>query len=272
MSRTPLIRDMSPPSNSRTKEVSYTNHSQIVKRFALKPVLVLSIAAALTFASAASPTLRCVGCAGNGIDRARAPTSIHPSTTAADPGAGWPVCIASNRPGGFGGQDIWVAQRASKDDPWGAPEHLPAPVNSDVDDFCPSPTRGHGLFFVSARSRSDSCGGPDIYFTRLGHDGWEQPVNLGCNINSPAGEASPSYFEDESGNAIYFRATAQVALPRCWRARLDIYFCVVGPAQLARVSTLSEDSDERTPRWPQIVLFDAPGDSRRADIWTASRR
>jgi hypothetical protein len=36
--------------------------------------------------------------------------------------------MASNRPGGLGGQDIWVARRAGTDDPWGAPENLARPV------------------------------------------------------------------------------------------------------------------------------------------------
>src|SRR5215210_2547525 len=35
--------------------------------------------------------------------------------------------MASNRPGGQGGLDIWVARRGSTDEPFGAPENLPAP-------------------------------------------------------------------------------------------------------------------------------------------------
>src|SRR5881409_3459668 len=59
------------------------------------------------------------------------------------------VFLASNRPGGHGGLDIWVARRESVDEPFGAPENLPAPVNSAADDFCPTPLRGARLFFVS---------------------------------------------------------------------------------------------------------------------------
>src|SRR5919198_2185292 len=32
--------------------------------------------------------------------------------------------MASNRPGGVGGIDIWVAHRDGPNDPWGAPENL----------------------------------------------------------------------------------------------------------------------------------------------------
>jgi WD40-like Beta Propeller Repeat len=46
--------------------------------------------------------------------------------------------MASTRPGGLGGIDIWVASRASKSDPWGAPVNLGAPINTIADDFCPT--------------------------------------------------------------------------------------------------------------------------------------
>jgi len=86
---------------------------------------------------------------------------------------GQSLFIASNRPGTLGGQDIWVADREGQDGPWGTPINLGAPVNSEYNDFCPSPARGHRLFFVS--ERPGGCGGADIYVTRLGYDGWVEP-------------------------------------------------------------------------------------------------
>ena len=79
---------------------------------------------------------------------------------------GLSLYMASNRPGGQGLLDIWVAHRESTDDPWGAPENLGEPVNSAADDFCPTPVRGGGLFFVSRAALPGSCGMGDIYFTR----------------------------------------------------------------------------------------------------------
>jgi hypothetical protein len=79
---------------------------------------------------------------------------------------GLSLYMASNRPGGQGLLDIWVAHRESTDDPWGAPENLGEPVNSAADDFCPTPVRGGGLFFVSREALPGSCGMGDIYFTR----------------------------------------------------------------------------------------------------------
>ena len=69
---------------------------------------------------------------------------------------GLSLYLASSRPR-FAGDtrtdlDIWVARREQKRDPWGAPEHLGEPVNSTADDFCPTPIRSGGLFFVSRQA------------------------------------------------------------------------------------------------------------------------
>jgi Tol biopolymer transport system component len=113
--------------------------------------------------------------------------------------------MASNRAGGFGGQDIWIARREGPDDGWSAPENVGAPINTEFDDFCPSPTRnGHLFFFVSARP--GGCGGADIYMTRWQNEnhGWEEPVNLGCEVNTAANEASPFLVHGPEGFVLYF--------------------------------------------------------------------
>ena len=117
--------------------------------------------------------------------------------------------MASTRPGGLGGIDIWVAERASTSDPWGAPVNLGEPVNSAADDFCPTPVRGGGLFFVSREALPGSCGNGDIYFTRRNPvHGWSEPTNLGCGTNggpnSALDEMGPSYVEVGGTALLYF--------------------------------------------------------------------
>jgi len=110
---------------------------------------------------------------------------------------GLSLYMASNRPGGKGSLDIWVAKREKKDDPWGAPESLPEPINSTFDDFCPTPLRGGRLLFVSRRIEAGvTCGLGDIYFARERHDGWSEPKHLACapdGPNSELDEQGPSY-------------------------------------------------------------------------------
>lgn len=126
---------------------------------------------------------------------------------------GLSLYMASNRPGGLGGIDIWVAQRESRDAPWGAPENLGASVNSAANDFCPTPIEGGGLFFVS--TRPGFCGAAanaDIYFTRLNPaHGWSEPERFACapeGPNSDLDEQGPSYVQ---GRLYYSRSSATVA-------------------------------------------------------------
>ena len=201
-------------------------------------LVFISIAVAMAFTSLVSA--QHFGDWGEPVNVESIPgTSSELNTTFND---GYPILspdglslyIVSDRDGFTGvarNVDIWVARRASTDDSWGAPENLGLPVNSSASDWSPTPVPGHGLFFVSARSGGCGPDGTDdIYFTRFKNGAWEEPQNVGCQINSTAGEASPSYFEDESGHAfLYFSSNrAGGSFPQ------DIYFSVdFGPAQLA---------------------------------------
>ncbi len=237
----------------------------------------VSVAVALTFASVVSA--KHFGQWGAPVNLESIPGTSSELNTASNDGCpiqspdGLSLYIATNRPGGFGGQDIWVARRASTDDPWGAPEHLGMPVNSSANDFCPTPVPGHGLFFVS--ERAGGCGSGDIYFTRFKHGGWEEPQNLGCEINSIAGEASPSYFEDESGHAILYFSSQRTDGFAPGGADSDIYFSVdFGPAQLAPgLNTAVEDSRPNVRKDGREIVFDSNrvGGIGLQDIWTATR-
>jgi hypothetical protein len=198
---------------------------------------------------------------------------------------GLSLYLASNRTGTQGMNDIWVARRESKEDPWGTAYPLPSPVNSIYNDYCPTPVRGQGLFFVSTRPSDINgvgCGGPDIYFTRQEKDGsWLEPVNLGCGINSAAEEWSPSFFEDSQGNEIlYFASTRPGGYDEDPgpSGDADIYYSVnFGPAQLAPgLNTEFEDQRPNVNKTGLEIVFDSNrpgyvGPTPNQDIWTATR-
>ena len=138
--------------------------------------------------------------------------------------------MASSRPGGRGGIDIWVSTRAAEGDPWGDPVNVGEPVNSAANDFCPTIARdGHTFFFVSNRAVAGACGGDDIYVTRLQDDGtFEEPRNLGCSVNSAGNEAGPfPLTEPGSGPVLYFSSTRaggfSAEVPPATTGDADIY-------------------------------------------------
>ena len=175
--------------------------------------------------------------------------------------------MASNRPGGQGGLDIWRAPRSGQG--WGAPENLGPPINTAADEFCPSPARGNRLFFVRRLGATNT----DIFLTMSRPGGWTAPRQLPTGddaINSPWEEWSPSYFETKDGRAVlYFSST------RGGHPAQDVYYSVdFGPAQFASGGVNSSYSDAR----PNVrhdgleIVWDStrPG-SQGTDIWTAGR-
>lgn len=104
-----------------------------------------------------------------------------------------------------GQTDIWVSERQGNGD-WGAPQRLPAPVNTGASEFCPTPLPAGGLMFVSTRDDGLNCGSgtPDIYQTRmLPSGGWAEPEHLGCTVNSSGAEYSPSLVP-AAGGMLFF--------------------------------------------------------------------
>jgi hypothetical protein len=75
------------------------------------------------------------------------------------------IFITSNRTGGVGGLDIWVATRENSSDRWSTPVNVGTPVNSTYDDGSPALLRdGRTLYFFSTRPEG-GFGGRDIWFT-----------------------------------------------------------------------------------------------------------
>src|ERR671919_1315915 len=131
---------------------------------------------------------------------------------------GLSLYMATNRLGGHGLLDIWVARRETVHSPFGAPENLPAPINSAADDFCPTPLRGGRLLFVSRRvTEGVTCGMGDMYLTRRSPvHGWRAPQHLACapaGPNSALDEQGPSYVEVDEGTEQLFFSRSSAAVP-----------------------------------------------------------
>lgn len=95
----------------------------------------------------------------------------------------------SNRPGGYGGYDIWKST-ITDDAKWGAAINLGPDINTAYDENTPFlHADGRTLYFSS--DGWPGFGNKDIYYNRMDNTGkFQKPINLGYPINS---------FEDESG-------------------------------------------------------------------------
>ncbi len=96
---------------------------------------------------------------------------------------------SSNRDGPF---NVWISERESISDPWGEPMNIGPVVSSSAGDFGPCVSAdGLELFFGSPRP--GGSGDVDLWVTKREtmDEPWNEPVNLGDAVNSPAGDNSP---------------------------------------------------------------------------------
>ena len=191
--------------------------------------------------------------------------------------------ITSDRPGGSGGLDIWVSQRATVDDPWGPPQDLGPTVNSSSNDVAPtlSPD-GHRMYFHSFRP--GGCGIADIYVSwrhdRRDNFGWGPPVDLGCVVNTPYVNAGPTIFEDETTGITTLYFTVQNNPPGSDQG-FDIYASTrvgdegaFGPPVLVReLSSPFRDTRTAIRRdgLEMILSSGRPGGVGSEDLWVSTR-
>lgn len=180
LARTKLVRRA--PLNGRTRGVM----TLVIATFALA---VAGVASATWAAAAKIDTI------GGNSSELNTPSLDGCPIQSPD---GLSLYMASNRPGGKGGLDIWVSTRATTSAPWGAPQNIGEPVNSAADDFCPTPVGKNGLFFVSREALPGACGQGDIYFTYRREGAWQEPELLLCapaGPNSELDEQGPSWVD-----------------------------------------------------------------------------
>lgn len=197
---------------------------------------------------------------------------------------GHSLYIASNRPGSMG-LDLWVAHREGTDVPWGNAVNLNdaqgADLNTPADEFCPTPVRGNGLFFVR---RPSACGLGDIYFTRFNHEhGWSEPERLACapeGPNTALDEMGPSYVKAGGGARLYFSSSRAASQPGGFVPG-DIFVSrmeaggTFGPAELvAELSDpIANDIQPNVRKNGREVVFSSnrAGGKGSQDIWVATR-
>jgi hypothetical protein len=193
---------------------------------------------------------------------------------------GLSLYITSTRLGGFGGEDIWVSQRASVDDDWGPPQNLGPVINTASNDAAPnlSPD-GHWMYFHS--NRPGGCGQADLYvsYRRDIKDdfGWGPVQDLGCAINSPYFNNGPTYFEDDETGTVtmYFNSDRPGGI-----GQANIYASTLGdddtfgPAILVpELSSAKMDGRTAIRRdgLEMLVSSNRAGSLGSTDIWVSTR-
>jgi outer membrane protein OmpA-like peptidoglycan-associated protein/tetratricopeptide (TPR) repeat protein len=123
--------------------------------------------------------------------------------------------FTSNRPGGFGGNDIYVSHRL-RNGHWSEPENLGPDINTAGDESAPFiHADNQSLYFTS--NGHQGYGGDDLFVSRkVGNGKWSTPENLGYPINTIQNEGSLVIAAD--GKTAYYASDRSDS-----RGGLDLY-------------------------------------------------
>ncbi len=110
--------------------------------------------------------------------------------------------FSSNRPGGYGGYDIYKIERKHKDSLWSVPINLGPEINSEFDEKTPF-IHGDGQTLYFSSNGHGGVGGFDIFFSRLDKfNQWSKPKNIGFPLNSDGDDVA--YVVSADGKRLYF--------------------------------------------------------------------
>jgi hypothetical protein len=217
------------------------------------------------------------------------------NSTASDQNAfltkdGLTLYFSSNRavPGAQGGLDIWVSQRATTADDWGAPQNVQA-LNTSSADLAPSISPdGHLIFFASNRPGSTPMDPPgpvasiDIYMsTRTNtHDplAWGIPMKLGPGVNTASADQAPFYLqsaEDGPTNLYFNRGVLQLGQGDIYSAAITRKGEVLGEAvPVAELNSATNEAAVSIRHDGREIFFWSvrPGGLSGQDLWTSTRQ
>lgn len=193
--------------------------------------------------------------------------------------------FATNRPGGLGDFDIWVAWRAHVHDDfgWHAPVNLGAGVNSASGDFGPgffeNDEIGVPVLYFSS-TRPGGLGSADIYRSALQRSGGFGPAMPVPELNSPQGDFRPSLRAD--GLEILFDSNrpgppdvAGLGLRDIWVSRRRATWAPwSAPINLGPVVNTPFNDDLATlagDGTTMVFVSDRPGGSGGNDLYISTR-
>jgi Tol biopolymer transport system component len=234
--------------------------------------IVLIILAVVGYASAQNPALKFA-----------TPINLGPpiNTPGFDGGPslsadGLTLYLASNRPGGVGGDDLWVSSRTSTRDAWQSPVNLGPTINSAEGDASPSISAdGLELYFDSARPGGQGSGDLWVTARASASDAWGTPRNLGPSVNSSSADSVPKLSSD--GRSLFFAsarpgglgmrdvwAVTRTSRAEPWQAPINLGAAVNSPAH--------EWGPGISPNGLMLIIqSDRAGGLGGDDLWVTTR-
>ncbi len=139
-------------------------------------------------------------------------------TIAAD---GLTLYFASDRPGGYGGIDLYVTYKNPQTGQWGAPQNLGPKINTKGNEKTPFIHSDSETLYFSSDFHY-GFGGYDIFYVRKNDKGeWEEPENIGSPINGATDDTG--FFVSKDTRSGYFFSFDDPKIRGKGVGRYDLY-------------------------------------------------
>ena len=113
--------------------------------------------------------------------------------------------FASDRPGGYGGLDLYISLKVNGD--WGPAVNLGPEINTQFNEDRPFLINNSKTIFFSSQGH-ENIGGYDLFRSDLQSNSlWSKPMNLGFPINNP--DDNIFFMPIDNGNAGYYSTTKE---------------------------------------------------------------
>ncbi|MDI1355712.1 MAG: OmpA family protein [bacterium] len=156
--------------------------------------------------------------------RKLSPTVNHPVYWDSQPSIasdGLTLYFASDRPGGYGGIDLYVTQKDPKTGQWSIPKNLGPSINSPGDEKTPFIHSDSETLYFSSNGQF-GFGGYDIFLVRKNEKGeWGEPENLGSPINGDTDDTG--FFVSSDSKTGYFFSYDEGKVRGRGIGRYDLY-------------------------------------------------
>ncbi len=154
--------------------------------------------------------------------------------------------FASDRPGGFGGIDIYYSEKDPRGD-WGRSRNLGATINTEYDDDGPFIDYDGKTLYFSSQGRK-GMGGHDIFRSEYdsANSEWGEPENLGFPINTPDDDV---YFvSTKDGQRGYYASVREDGL-----GFTDIYMVTVPTDEVPQDNVVAMENESDSTQLEEVV-------------------
>ncbi len=153
-------------------------------------------------------------------------------------GDGLVLYFSSDRPGGEGSADLWMATRATVDSPWEEPVNVGATVNNEVGQNNPAISADGTLLLYGDRTAGDY----DLWEARRDAPGdpWADPARIDL-LATTAKENKPALSWD--GQQLYFKRSDESLISDLWVSERT----ADGWAEAVAVDELNDDRAQTDP-------------------------